>query len=86
MMLLVALGTAVRLGRRPEQLRNTEPMDGIESELAAALREERVRQLRDKEPETWPGGPQEYEEYQAPWLEARVALRFLLELGLLKFD
>lgn len=52
-------------------------------QLARVLREERVRQFRDNEPGTWPAGRSDYEETQAPWLEAKAAIAFLRERGLL---
>lgn len=55
----------------------------IEQKLASVLREERVRQFRENEPNTWPAGRSHYEEEQAPWLEARAALSFLRSEGLL---
>lgn len=59
-------------------------MDDIEIELAAVLREERMRQYREQDRAKWPGGACDFEEHQGPWLEARAALAFLRERGLLK--
>lgn len=52
-------------------------VDEIEMELAAVLREERMRQYRDQDRAKWPGGIADYEANQGPWLEARAALAFL---------
>lgn len=54
----------------------------LEQELAAVLREERMRQFRENEPNAWPAGRAHYEQDQAPWLEARAALEFLRSRGL----
>jgi len=67
----------------PSPLNPEEPSLDIEEELARVLREERVRQYRDNERATWPGGSANYEEHQGPWLEARAALEFLRSNGLL---
>lgn len=45
--------------------------------LAKAIREEIVRQYRDDERRTFPGGSYHYEETQSPWLIARAALAAL---------
>lgn len=45
--------------------------------LAKAIREEIVRQYRDDERRTFPGGSYHYEESQSPWLIARAALAAL---------
>lgn len=50
-------------------------------QLARVLREERMRQFRENEPDTWPLGRYDYEETQAPWLEAKAAIAFLRERG-----
>lgn len=59
-------------------------MSDIEVELAVVLREERMRQYREQDRAKWPAGAYDYEENQGPWLEARAALAFLRERGLLK--
>jgi len=58
-------------------------VDDIETELAAVLRDERMRQYRDQDRAKWPGGAYDYEEHQGPWLEARASLKLLRERGVL---
>lgn len=58
-------------------------MSDIETELAAVLRDERMRQYREQDRAKWPGGIYDFEEHQGPWLEARAALAFLKERGML---
>lgn len=45
--------------------------------IARAIREEIVRQHREDERRTFPGGSHYYEETQSPWLIARAALAAL---------
>jgi len=51
----------------------------VVEKVARVIREEIVRQYRDDERRSFPGGSRHYEETQSPWLIARAVLAAMKE-------